>query len=43
VTQPTDTAALGFPGMHIVMAVTGSDGGVPTAGATWGRVKTLYR
>jgi hypothetical protein len=43
VTQPTDTAALGFPGMHIVMAVTGSDGIVPTAGNTWGRVKTLYR
>jgi subtilisin family serine protease len=29
--EPTDTATIGFPGMHIVMNVTGStDGGAPT-------------
>ena len=43
VAQPTDTAALGFPGMHIVMGVTGSEGQTPVAGQTWGRLKTLYR
>lgn len=28
ITEPTDTAAIGFPGMHIVMSVNGSTAGV---------------
>lgn len=43
VVQPTDTAAIGFPGMHIYMAVTGSEQPTATESATWGRLKTLYR
>jgi hypothetical protein len=43
VSQPTDTAALGFPGMHIVMGVTGSENPTATTSNSWGRVKSLYR
>jgi hypothetical protein len=41
--NPTSTAAIGFPGMHIVMAVTGTEGATQTVDSSWGRLKTLYR
>lgn len=43
VTQPTPTGALGFPGSHLYMAVTGAENPVAAANQTWGRLKTLYR
>lgn len=43
VAQPLATGAIGFPGMHIYMAVTGSEQPTAADGATWGRIKTLYR
>jgi hypothetical protein len=43
VNNPTDTAAIGFPGMHLIMGVTGSEGATAVGGSSWGRVKTLYR
>jgi hypothetical protein len=32
VSEPTDTAAIGFPDMHVIMVVNGIEGGVPTMG-----------
>jgi hypothetical protein len=43
IAQPTNLAGIGFPGMHVYMAVTGNEAGTPVAGSSWGRVKTLYR
>lgn len=43
ISQPTSTAAIGFPNMMIVMAVTGAENPTGTISNTWGRVKTLYR
>ena len=43
VLQPTNTAALGFPGMHVYMAVTGGECPTPTIAKTWGSLKTIYR
>jgi len=43
VPQPTNTATIGFPGMHIYMAVTGADCPTPTIAKTWGSLKTIYR
>jgi hypothetical protein len=43
VAQPTPTGNIGFPDMHIYMAVTGTEQGTPTADVSWGRLKTLYR
>ena len=43
IAQPTDLAAIGFPGMHIVMGVTGSENPTANASASWGRLKSLYR
>ena len=34
VTEPTDTAAIGFPGMHIVMNVTGDADVTPPEACT---------
>jgi hypothetical protein len=43
VAQPTNTSAIGFPGMHIYMAVTGADCPTPTIAKTWGSLKAIYR
>jgi len=43
VTQPTSTAALGFPGMIIYMALVGAEIPTATASRSWGSIKTLYR
>lgn len=43
IAAPVTLASIGFPGMHIYMAVTGSEAATAVAGSSWGRVKTLYR
>lgn len=43
ITEPTSTAAIGFPGMHLIMVVNGKTGDViPTEEASWGAIKALY-
>ncbi len=42
VSEPTDTAVLGFPGMHWVLILNGT-GVTPVEEGTWGTVKALYR
>jgi len=42
VTDPLSLAAIGFPNMHMVLAVHG-DQAVPTDAGSWGRLKATYR
>ncbi len=45
VTEPTDIAseAIGYPNMHIYLAVAGAGCPTPSMARTWGRLKALYR
>lgn len=45
VTEPADiaTEVIGFPNMHIYIAVTGAGCPTPSLAQTWGRLKAIYR
>jgi hypothetical protein len=43
VNQPTPTGAIGFPGMNMLINVTGTEEPTQVVAGSWGKIKSFYR